>query len=127
MRSSPAGSNFPRTTATILICRAAEIGYATRCAFGPIQSWTRREVYSRGNRVASSGATPGDQAGELRLRLRKQMLAHRGPDAVGADQRHRHFLLTRHPSALDHRQPLGVGGGVFELAAEPQLDIRDCR
>ena len=50
-------------------------------------------------------------------------MAHRGPDAVGADQRQRRFLLPRHAAALADGQPLGVGYDVFELAAEPQLDI----
>ena len=51
-------------------------------------------------------------------------MPHRRPDAVGADQRHRQLLLPRIAAALDHGQPLGVGGHVLELAAEPQLDVR---
>ena len=58
------------------------------------------------------------------MHLREQMIADRGPDAVGADQRHRQFLLPRIAAALDHGQPLGVRRHVLELAAEPQLDIR---
>ena len=54
---------------------------------------------------------------------RKQLMPHRGPHAVGADQRQRRFLLPRHPAALADGQPLGVGDDVLELAAEPQLDI----
>ena len=50
-------------------------------------------------------------------------MPHGGPDAVGADQRQRHFLLPRHAAALDHGQSLGMGGDILELAAEPQLDI----
>jgi len=45
------------------------------------------------------------------------------PDAVGADQRQRQILLAAHGGAADHRQSLGVGGEVLELAAEPQFDI----
>ena len=51
------------------------------------------------------------------------MLPDRRPDAVGADQRQRQILLPRHAAAADHRQSLGMGGGVLELAAEPQLDV----
>ena len=50
-------------------------------------------------------------------------MPHRGPDAVGADQRQRRFLLPRHAAALAHGEPLGVGHDIFELAAKPQLDI----
>ena len=81
-----------------------------------------RGVFARQLRGVERAA-PGDQAGELRLHLRKQMLPHRGPDAVGADQRGRQFLVARHAAALDHRQSLGMRGDVLELAAEPQFDI----
>ncbi len=50
-------------------------------------------------------------------------MPHRRPDAVGADQRQRQFLLPRVAAALDHRQSLGVRGHVLELAAEPQVDV----
>ena len=75
----------------------------------------------QGGRIERSA--PGDQAGELRLQIRKQMIADRRPDAVGADQRHRQLLLPRLAAAPDHRQPFGMLGHVLELAAEPQLDI----
>ena len=52
------------------------------------------------------------------------MLAYCRPDAIGADQRHREFLLPRVAAALNHGQPLGVGGHVLELAAKPQVDVR---
>jgi len=51
------------------------------------------------------------------------MIANRRPDAVGADQRQRQLLLAHGPAALNHRQPLGMGGKVLELAAEPQFDV----
>ena len=50
-------------------------------------------------------------------------MSDRGPDSVGADQRQRQLLLAHRAAALNHGQSLGVGGGVLELAAEPQLDI----
>ena len=81
-----------------------------------------RGIFARQLRGVERSA-PGDQPGELRLHLRKQMMPDRGPDSVGADQRQRQLLLARHAAALDHGQSLGVGDGVFELAAEPQLDI----
>ena len=83
----------------------------------------RRGIFARqGRRIER--AAPGDQAGELRLHLGKQMVPHRRPDAVGADQRHRQFLLPRVAATLHHRQSLGVRGDVLELAAEPQFDVR---
>ena len=68
-------------------------------------------------------SAPGDQPGELRLHLRKQMTPDGGPDSIGANQRQRQFLMARRAAALDHGQPPGVGDDVFELAAEPELDI----
>ena len=44
----------------------------------------RRGVFAR-QRGRIQRAAPGDQAGKLRLHLGKQMVPHRGPDAVGAD------------------------------------------
>ena len=83
----------------------------------------RSGIFAR-QRRRIEGAAPGDQAGELRLHLREQMIADRRPDAVGADQRHRQFGLPGIAAALDHGQPLGVRGHVLELAAEPQVDVR---
>ena len=51
------------------------------------------------------------------------MMPDGGPDAVGADQRQRHFLLPGHAAALHHGQPLRMGGGILELATKSQLDI----
>jgi len=81
-----------------------------------------RSIFARQLRGVDRSA-PGDQAGELRLYLRKQVMPDRGPDSIGADQRHRHHLLSRRAAALDHGQSFGVGHDVFELAAEPQFDV----
>ncbi len=70
------------------------------------------------------GSAPGDQPGKLRLGVREQLVAQLGPDPVGPNQRQRGFLLPRHPPALPHGDALGVGRGVLELPAEPQLDVR---
>ncbi len=51
------------------------------------------------------------------------MMPDARPDSIGADQRHRLFLLARRAAALDHGQSLGVGDDILELAAEPQFDI----
>ena len=48
-------------------------------------------------------SAPGDQPGKPRLHVRKQMLPHRRPDAVGADQRQRQFLLALSAAALRPR------------------------
>ena len=82
----------------------------------------RRGVFAR-QRRRIEGSAPGDQAGKFRLHLREQMVPHRRPDAVGADQGRRQLLLPRVATALDHGQPLGVRGDVLELAAKPQIDI----
>ena len=58
------------------------------------------------------------------MHLREQMVPHRRPDAVGADQRRRQFLLPCIAAALDHGQSPGMRGHVLELAAEPQVDVR---
>ena len=69
-------------------------------------------------------SAPGDQPGEARLHLGKQMLPHRRPDAVGADQRQRQILLPRScRRALTTVRPLACARDVLELAAEPQLDV----
>ena len=51
------------------------------------------------------------------------MMPDRGPDSIGANQRQRHFLLPRDAAPLHHGQSLRMGGGILELAAQPQLDI----
>src|SRR3954454_1590270 len=68
-------------------------------------------------------SAPGDQARELWLHMRKQVISDRGPDSVGADQCRRQILLTRRAAALDDGQSLGMAGDIFELAAEPQLNV----
>src|SRR5947207_5009048 len=40
-------------------------------------------------------SAPGDQPGELRLDVGEEMMTDAGPDAVGADQRHRQLLPPR--------------------------------
>ncbi len=50
-------------------------------------------------------------------------MADRRPDSVRADQRHRQFFLTRRTPPLNHRQSLGMGADILELAAKPQFDI----
>ena len=68
-------------------------------------------------------SAPGDQPGELRLDVGEEMMTDAGPDAVGADQRHRQLLPPRRAAALDHGQALGMRHDILELAAEPQIDI----
>ena len=82
----------------------------------------RRGVFTRQGSCVQRAA-PGDQAGELRLYIRKQMSADGRPDAVGADQRNRQFLLPCIAAALHDGQALGVLCHVLELTAEPQVDI----
>ena len=81
-----------------------------------------RGIFARQLRGIERSA-PGDQPGELRLHVRKQMMPHRRPDSVSADQCQRQILLARHAAAMDHGQSLGMASNVFELAAEPQFDI----
>ena len=59
----------------------------------------------------------------MRLEIRKQMIAHRRPDAVGADQRHRELLLARIAAPRHHRQPFRMPGHILELAAQAQVDV----
>ena len=81
-----------------------------------------RGIFAR-QRGGGERAAPGDQAGELRLHLRKQMVPHRRPDAVGADQRGGEVLLARQPLPLHHGQAARMLGDVLELAAEPKVDV----
>jgi hypothetical protein len=121
-RSSPACSRFPAHRDDVDLARRPRSDRRPDARSVPSRAARGRGIFARQLRGVERAA-PGDQAGELRLHLRETMMPHRGPDAVGADQRHRQFLLPRHAAALDHGQPLGVGGDVLELAAEPQLDV----